>query len=374
MVKKKTVLMIGIYPPVVGGITTHIQTILNSSIAKKYKIIEFSTNRPTLGVYRSKFEYNAIFDLSILLLIKSFLVTFKNIIKSPIYLFSKKIDIVHIHTPDYLIFWENSMYLVISKIFNKKTIIHIHATSFPDFYKNSNRVFKILIKKILNMSDKTIILSKNQISFYKSILDDKKIMVLNNTVDFNKYNKDVLKNHKDIVEVVFIGGKEAKRKGIEDIIKSIQVLKDKKIKIIILGDVDKRYISICKSKDIDKYVEFKGFVTELDKINILNKSDIYILPSYAEGLPISILEAMSAGLAVVSTFVGSIPDVIEIGENGYLINPGEYKKLAYFIKFLAENEEIRKKISRNNKEKIRNFYSIDVLEKKLNSLYDELVT
>ena len=79
------------------------------------------------------------------------------------------------------------------------------------------------------------------------------------------------------------------------------------------------------------------------------KSDIFILPSYAEGLPIAILEAMAAKLPVISTSVGSIPEVIKEKINGYLIKPGDYKALANRIILLAKNKSLRMKIGNNNR-------------------------
>ena len=115
-----------------------------------------------------------------------------------------------------------------------------------------------------------------------------------------------------------------------------------------------------------------GYVDEKEKIKTLTSPDIYILPSPAEGLPISILEAMSAGLAVISTNVGAIPEVIENGVNGYLIEKGDYKNLAEKILTLANNRELLDTMSLNNSEKVKRTYDLNKVISKMDDLYDSI--
>ena len=84
---------------------------------------------------------------------------------------------------------------------------------------------------------------------------------------------------------------------------------------------------------------------------------ILLLPSYNEGLPNIMLEAMSKGLTIISTPVGSISDVLTSGENGYIVEKGNYKQIAKHLEDLRINSEILAKFSQNNISKINDFYS-----------------
>ena len=101
-----------------------------------------------------------------------------------------------------------------------------------------------------------------------------------------------------------------------------------------------------------------GWISDDKKIeDIYRKSIIYTLPSYNEGMPMSILEAMSYGLPVISTNVGSIPSVVE-KENGFITKPGDIDELTNKIIFLLNNSEISKSMSERNVEKINLKYNV----------------
>jgi glycosyltransferase involved in cell wall biosynthesis len=89
-------------------------------------------------------------------------------------------------------------------------------------------------------------------------------------------------------------------------------------------------------------VQFAGWVSGTKKAELLNKCDIYVLPSYNEGLPISILEAMSYGKPVISTNVGGIPEIVKPGFNGWLFQPGDRDALnGIILEVLAEKEKLK---------------------------------
>ena len=100
-----------------------------------------------------------------------------------------------------------------------------------------------------------------------------------------------------------------------------------------------RLKELINKHNIEDIVEFLGWISSMEKAIILNSTDVYILPSYNEGLPISILESMSYGKAIISTNVGGIPEIVRNKENGLLINPGELKQMEQAIDFFLENPD-----------------------------------
>jgi len=229
------------------------------------------------------------------------------------------------------------------------------------------------------MTDKIIILSLRQKKLYMKFVTKDKLSVIPNVINYKIFQKQSKRKlgESNVIKVLFIGGEEAKRKGIYDIIKAIPIVVNKygeNILFVFLGRCNtKKLRDICKKYNIKKYVDFKGYVEERVKIKVMNSSDIFILPSYAEGLPIAILEAMAAGLPVISTPVGSIPEVIKEEVNGYLIEQGDYYALAERIITLIKDTRLRKKIGINNKEKILREFDMNMLENKLANLYKKIL-
>ena len=128
-----------------------------------------------------------------------------------------------------------------------------------------------------------------------------------------------------------------------------------------------------KENSFETKVSVPGWISVDQKLVLLKEADIYILPSYQEGLPISILEAMSAGLPIISTPVGGIPDAVTDGENGYLIEPGDSEALASKILFLSENHNVWEKLSLQSKEIAKQKFHMSRIESELADLYNSLM-
>ena len=110
-----------------------------------------------------------------------------------------------------------------------------------------------------------------------------------------------------------------------------------------------------------------------DKERLLNECDVYILPSYFEGVPISLLEAFSYHLPVISTNVGGIPEILTDGDNGMIISPGDKNALLQAIKVLASSSELREQMGKNAYQRSLSHLPQNV-EKSLTNVYNELLS
>ena len=115
-------------------------------------------------------------------------------------------------------------------------------------------------------------------------------------------------------------------------------------------------------------VEYAGVVTGQRKRELFERADVFVLPSYTEGFPIAILEAMFHGLPVVSTSVGGVPDVIRDGENGFIVAPGDHAALAAALRRLVDDRELRERIGRRNAAEARERYGLDVVARRFSEI------
>jgi glycosyltransferase involved in cell wall biosynthesis len=370
--------MVGPFPPTVGGITSYMNSVINSQLNEQYTFIPFTISRPTIGIVKENYGYSIIKSIDFITLLKSIIITIYHLLIYPFVLFFNYPKLVHIHTTDYFQFWENYLHILVSKIFGIKIVLHFHATSFPQFYETSGKISRRLIKNAFSLADIIVLLSENQKGFFEKLVTKDKIHVLPNFVNTNLYKSkgDLNKKSNHQIKFVFIGGEESIRKGIYDVIKSISLVINEieNAHFIFIGrcNTDK-VLEMIEKDNLPKYVDLKGYVSDEEKRKILTDSDIFILPSYAEGLPIAILEAMASGLAVISTNVGSIPETIKDGVNGYLISPGDYKALSEKLIFLSKNRELLRKIGSNNIELAKEKYDTDVLIHKIDTIYKKLI-
>jgi len=365
---KKNIVVIGPNPDLFGGISQYVSGILSSPLKEKYNLIHYEIGigkEGKIGLINSL--------LRMIGQLYNFCIIVKNI----------KIDLVHIHTASWLSFWRYSCFIFLLRVLNIKIILHMHGAKFKEFYSGHNLFGKHIICSILKLSDSMIVLSKIWHSFFDKIVPSISKEVIEPTVEmaqenFMNIDKSLhLRKIKNLTKVLYFGGL-SERKGLKVIIEASQILKDnRQIVFIIAGAVQKSELLLAKdlianSKDLGDRFIIKSDVSKEVKFNLFLESNIYILPSYAEGLPATIMEAMSFQLPIITTPVGSIPEIIT-KENGILVKPGDSKKLAEAILILSDNSEIREKMGRLNRVKVINNYNYLDMFKKIDSVYQKQI-
>jgi glycosyltransferase involved in cell wall biosynthesis len=374
---KRKVMILGPLPPTVGGITTLIQEMLSSNMCNKYSFKPFDTQRPTYQFSKEVWDYTLIMRIGLLRLAQSFVWTVSHLMSFPFSLLRNRPEIVHINSASYWVYWENGIYVLLSKIFRRKVFFHIHGGGFEDFYEKSNGISKFLIRGILNLSDRVIALSPSWQKFMAKLISQDKIVVVENFVDssaFKKIARETLSNNN--VTVLFVGGQGAKAKGLYDFIDAASLVNKlvNNIVFVLLACLDiKGLPALCKERGIASNTKILDYLHGAEKIRVFANSDIFVLPSFAEGLPITLLEAMASGLPAIAYSVGGIPDVIKDGENGFLVKVGNKEALAKAIHILASNKNLRNKMAETNIELISKKYDEQIVLKKLSNEYDKLL-
>ena len=271
-----------------------------------------------------------------------------------ILLFKKNIKIVHIHTSQRKSFVRSNIFICLAKMFSKKTVLHIHGGGFKDYYYERSD----FVTKCLKKCDRIIVLSEEWKQFLNSVGFD--CVIVENIIT-KPVKCDVVADGK--THILFLG-LITKLKGIYDLVEVIAEHKDEFSGKMILhvggnGEVDalKKMITAF---GVDDIVVFEGWVTGDKKIKLMNMCDIFILPSYVEGLPLSILEAMSYNMAIISTYVGGIPSLVEEDKNGFLFEPGDKDAIYSSIKSLICDKELLLSMSKGNSELVADYYSENV--------------
>jgi glycosyltransferase involved in cell wall biosynthesis len=372
--RKLIVAMLGPFPPANGGIVTNIQNLLKSPLRENYTFLNFRTMSANYGT--PNYQDEKIF-------IKTYRV-FSDLIHFIYFLIKESPRIIHINTSfGAWAFWRDSAYLLLSKIFFKKTVFQIHGGELNEFEQHKSPLTKFLIRKILNLPDSIIVLSSAQ---RKPFLESKlaeKVKVFPNTVDLQNFKKNGnlraefnLPSHSKII--LFIAAHFYKEKGGMDLLKSIPLVIKKHSNVMFVlvggGGEEVKMKKYCQNMNMQKYVTFTGYLSPEEITRLQLSSDIFAFPTYySEGLPLVILESMAAGLPVISTPVRAIPEVIENEKNGYLIQPKDPVKLSEKITYLIENKNLRKKMGRNNIQKIKEKYDINVVAKIFNENYQKIL-
>lgn len=278
----------------------------------------------------------------------------------------RDIKIVHIHTASYNSFRRSAWFVHIAKLMRRKVILHIHGGGFKDYYATD----KEWVSKILNKADGLIVLSEFWKEFFKTIVPSSRITVVENIIDYPQ-KREMKKDGK--LHLLFLG-LIADAKGIFDLLDVLTQHKSEFEGRVVLhvggnGEVD-RFNQFVAEHNLGGLVSYEGWVSGDKKVDLLNLCDVYVLPSYAEGVPISILEAMSYDMAIVASNVGGIPELVN-ETNGIMFNPGDKDAICASLKLLLDTPEKLDDLKRNTSKGVEVHYALNI-KQKLNLVYKKI--
>lgn len=353
------VLMIGVDKTSVGGMLTVIENYLNNKdFCEKVKLQYIAT------VIRG----------SKVVKIKTFLKKIPEIKRT---IKEKEIDVVHVHMAERGSVFREGYVVHIANKMGCKTVIHMHGATIEDWYNRQNIIIKKIIKKIFCSADKMVVLGELWLPFMKQVMGKKeehRLAVLHNAVNVPRNNRYNL----EAKEILFYG-MLIQRKGIDDLLKAFGEIKDEiplDVKLVLYGDdydSDEKITDKIKRFKLEGRAEYRGWLTAENRENVFSNAMLNVLPSYNEGLPMTILESMGYGIPNISTNIAAIPEAILDGVNGYLITPGNLVDLKEKMKKIILNKELRKAFSEQAYGIAKEEFSIDSHIDKLLEIYKDIL-
>ena len=275
-------------------------------------------------------------------------------------------------------FIRDYFYLKIIKRYSIKIVLHLHNRGIS---KNSkNLVYKNLYQSafqnitLVHVSDTLI---DDELKNLK--LKNCKRIVIPNTCRL--FSERVRNSNKKTTTDVLYCSNIFPEKGYRIALEAMKILssEQRSIRLMLCGQpfrkrYEKEINRFIRKNDLMGTVIYKGPVFGEEKERIFNESDIFIFPSYfnEECFPLVILEAMSAGIPIIATRIGGIPEIIEDRISGLLINSNNVDQLAEKIKFLAMNKRISAELAKNVKNRYQVKYNRDKFEERLDKLISEL--
>lgn len=286
-------------------------------------------------------------------------------------------DIIHIHSSFGPSFYRKIPFIYMASWANKPIINHIHGADFDEFYEKASDKKKKQIKKIYGKCSVLIALSAEWKKRLSQIVSEDKIKIIEN---YSVLHKEALKQrfNRECNNIVLFLGELGKRKGCYDIPAVVREVKKEinDVKFILAGtgsETDEKEIrKLVDENGVSENVLFPGWVRGDEKDRLLRDADVFFLPSYNEGMPMSILDAMGYGLPVVSTNVGGIPKIVYDGENGYCCEAGDVFAFSNAIINLMMDNTQREQAGIASMTIVRKSYSREAHLQRMSNIYKDL--
>jgi glycosyltransferase involved in cell wall biosynthesis len=369
-IKMNKVLIFG--PPPFGGISSVMQTILDSPLAKNYRFEVFE--RTYIPDDQSGFIKRNLFRIS------RFIRFFRK-------LRVESYDFVHFHTPLSSSFPGTLVFMIIARLAGVKILLHIHGTDWNTSYEERSEITKFLFRMGFRLPQHTIALYDTwQINILKLVPKARVHTIANCLEDSAPADSELAKKIKSkigagddnflVLTVGFVGA----RKGYLDILDAVPDLVrfNNSMRFVFVGGEEHPgenhpVFQRIKELNLARWVHVMGEVHRSEIPSYLAAADLFLLPSREEGMPIAILEAMRAGLPIVTTTVGGIPEMIEDGFSGILIEPGNPHEIAEAVTRLVKDENLRENLAEGARATFENKFETHVCISELGAIYTSML-
>jgi glycosyltransferase involved in cell wall biosynthesis len=255
-------------------------------------------------------------------------------------------------------------FMIPASLMRRKIVVHLRGSEFGAFYQAMPKVLRWLTRAIFNRVSRVIVLGHTLKRVFDGLVDDGRIVVIPNGINYTQFGRlekgTIAKNGPRILYLSSL----RRRKGLLRVIEALPgiLARHPEARITFAGEWqdirDKRdAMALIERNRLTEHVTFTGEVTGPDKIRLYQQHDVFVFtPIEPEGLPWVILEAMSAGLPVVTSDQGAIAEVVQHGHTGFLIEP-EPKHIAAKVCHLLEHVTEARSMGFNGRQRVEQFFS-----------------
>lgn len=283
-------------------------------------------------------------------------------------------DVVHAHAYGYFPTFAGAL----GKVLDRSAFV-VTPHSDPGRPTAGKRAFdRIVPVATLRRADRVIALTETERRYLEHLgVAPERIAVIPNGVDTSEFAGLLPRSPDgDPVTVLFAGRCYPEQKGLEVLMKAFASLRDVPgVTLRVVGEDWGGYDTVrtlSRTLGLQERVTLVGKVDRATLLGEFQRADVFVLPSLFDSFPIAVLEAMAAGLPVVATRVGGVPDVVEDGRTGLLVPPGDSAALADGLRRLVREPATRRSMGQRGQERSRSYSWSEILTR-IKGVYDEAI-
>jgi glycosyltransferase involved in cell wall biosynthesis len=342
----------------VSGVATHLRTLFASELARDYELLHFQVGSE--GRRENALQKLARFAFSPAQL--------------ALFLLRTRAGVVHLNASlDARGYWRDLVYWGVARLLGRRVVNQVHGGALPQEFFRGNAPLTWLLRRFLVSSHAVTVLSSAELRAYRGFDRRIRVRLVPNAIDpAGLLERERACNRDRPLRLVYLG-RLVREKGLLELMAALALLaragRAFTLGIAGSGPLADELAAAARAAGLEAHVRFLGEVFGEDKHRLWLESDVFALPSYAEGLPYSLLEAMAAGCVPVTTRVAAIPDVVRHGEHGLFVPPRDARALARAIAALDDDRERLARMAAACRRRVRAHYTVERLARDLRALY-----
>lgn len=356
-----SVVLLGPSLAAVSGVSTHLNQLLGSELAQSFQMLHFQVGSEGR-------KENAVQKIARLIL-------------SPLvflfFLLKHRPGIVHINTSMApRSYWRDIAYLLIARILKCRVVYQVHGGVLPEDFFAYSRALTGLLRWVLMQPDVVVLLARVEFDAYRCFVPGQRLEVVANAIDARTLAAEPLSaKPRGPLHLVYLG-RLAESKGIFEILAALAALvgqgRDLRLSIGGSGPDEARLRAQVVELGLLDRVVFAGTVFGTDKDRLWRKGHVFVFPTYHEGLPYSLLEAMAAGAVPITTRVGAISDVIQDEVHGLFVAEKAPAALAGAIARLDDDRVLLARLAEAGRARVLSEYTVARLAEDFAHIYESL--
>ena len=288
-----------------------------------------------------------------------------------------RVGLIHVHSAAYGSFWRKSALCAMAVAFGVPYVIHLHDGRLGDFYQRGcSGLAKSWVRAVLRKAARVVVLSRHWRDEVRKIEPAARTTIIGNPIPVPVSIAPLRRPARTVLFLAWL----QREKGVLDLVRAIPIVLRcvPEASFVIAGravgdsETPDSILQFARSLRVEHSLRLPGWVDGSKKDDLLRDSDVFVLPSYGEALPLGVLEAMACGVPVVATSVGGIPDVIEDRVNGLLVAPGQPEALAGAMVAMLTDDALRSRLREAARGDVRKRFSTESVIKDLETLYRQL--
>lgn len=351
--------------------------VVSNSFEALVKSVFFKDDNCITEVKRGRFsllKYTPFVFPSVIFAIMSFLEIIRR---------NKEFSFSVIHAQD--VFISGFVGMLAHKLLGIPLVVHAHGPS-PYFFEDTPEATKF--KRILAKSMAKVVVNNSNLlastdshtrSLFLPFVDKAQVICIPTPLDTKVYSRPkescVEKTFNDDLILGFIGRLSPQKnlRVLLDAYAKARPSLDERLKLVIAGDGPEKGFLMRKAEQlkVNNDVVFTGAVSDNEKLELLNRFDVFLMPSIYEGCPIALLEAMASSKAIISSNIPSIREIVKNNEEAILIDPQDIEGLKHAILLLCKDSDLRLKLGENARERTK-LYDTNIIFEQILRIYESL--
>lgn len=285
-------------------------------------------------------------------------------------------DVLHAQVSERMSFLRKGVLVLVARALGMKTVLHHHGAEVIQFYETAPGYVQRWVKTIVETADVNIVIGNKWALF---LIDEMGIDPTRVEILFNAAYDVLVSGERRRTcgnwQFLLVANLSP-RKGVSELLRAVAQLASSghPVALVVAGGGQiNRYVQEAEALGIEDRCRFLGWLVGPAVNQLFLEASALVLPSYDEGLPITIIEALSANLPVIATPVGSIPELLTDGENCLLVKPGNVEELARAMHAIASSEDLRGRLSENGRRLYEQRFDMAVYMARIEALYTVLV-